>query len=110
MTFADKSLLMGSDAAEALLEYARLLGDHARTDAVTLRCLSPEGNTVEASFLLNENTALVVESTNTDVQPPDNTDLVLELRDRIGALQRPVRATEEAPWPADIPDDLTGEL
>ena len=47
VTFAEKSLLMGDDAADTLLEYARVLGDHDRVDTVALRSISPDGNTVE---------------------------------------------------------------
>ena len=57
VTFGDKALLMGDDAADALLEYARLLSDTDAADSVTLRAISPDGNTVEASFLLNTNTS-----------------------------------------------------
>ena len=49
VSYADKSLFMGDDAADTLLEYARLVADNERADTVTLRSMSTDGNTVEAS-------------------------------------------------------------
>ena len=36
LTFADKSLLIGDDAADALLEYAAILAGQAKADNVTV--------------------------------------------------------------------------
>ena len=98
MTFADKSLLMGDDAADTLLEYARVIADSEGADTVTLRSMSQDGNTVDASFLLNVNTVLMIETTNSEVQPPDNTAAVIEMRERITALTRPASTSSEEPW------------
>ena len=107
VTFADKSLLMGDDAADTLLEYARLIADTHHADSVTLSSISTDGNTVDASFLLNSNTVLVTESTNSDVEPPDNRAAVRDLQDRIDSITRPVTAQAEPPWAEsdyDFPD------
>lgn len=85
VTFRDKSLLMG-DAADTLLEYARLVADNDQADTVTLSAISPDGNTVEASFLLISNTILMGESTNSEITPPDNSETVEELKERIDAI------------------------
>lgn len=98
VAFADKSLLMGDDAADALLEYARLIADTAGADSVTLRGISPDGNTVEAGFLLNANTVLVIESTNSEMEPPDNDQAVRDLRERIDAISRPPTALPADEW------------
>ncbi|KJQ56000.1 hypothetical protein [Microbacterium sp. SA39] len=50
VTYGEKSLLMGDDAADTLLEYARLVADNSTADTVTVRSISPDGNTVEALF------------------------------------------------------------
>lgn len=105
VTYADKTLLMGTDAAEALMEYARVLAQAASADAVTLRCLSTDGDAVQATFLLHAHTALLVESTYSDVGAPDNTEAVIELRDRIDRTRRPVSGgEEETPWSAASED------
>ncbi len=98
VTFADKSLLMGDDAADALLEYARLIAETRGADSVTLKSISSDGNTVDASFLLNANTVLLIESTNSQVEPPDNHAATMEMQDRIDAIARPASAQPEEPW------------
>src|SRR5918993_3325843 len=98
VTFGDKSLLMGDDAADTLLEYARLLSDTGAADSVTLRAISPDGNTVEASFLLNANTVLMIETTNSEVEPPENEGEVAEMRGRIQAITRPSTAQPDEDW------------
>jgi hypothetical protein len=106
VTYGEKSLLMGDEAADTLLEYARLVADNDKADTVTLQSVSPDGNTVEAAFLLNASTVLIVESTNSDMVPPDNTDAVAEMQDRIDAVTRPMTAPADEPWPQedyDIP-------
>ena len=47
--FAEKSLLMGDEVADCLLEYARLLADNSTADTVTIRAISPDGNTIDVS-------------------------------------------------------------
>jgi hypothetical protein len=97
VSYADKSLFMGDDAADSLLEYARLLADNERADTVTLRSISTDGNTVEASFLLDASTVLMVESTNSEMEAPDNTDAVQDIKDRIDAITRPVSVDSQEP-------------
>ena len=98
VTFADKAVLMGDAAADTLLEYARVIAETSGADSVTLQAISPDGNTVDASFLLNANTILMVESTNSEVEPPENADAVREMRDRINAISQPPTADAATPW------------
>ncbi|WP_295101851.1 hypothetical protein [uncultured Microbacterium sp.] len=107
VTYGEKSLLMGDEAADTLLEYARLIGDNKRADTVTFQAISPDGNTVEASFLLNLSTVLMVESTNSTTEAPDNIQAVVEMQDRIDAVTRPAIAQSEESWQQidyDLPD------
>lgn len=98
VTYGEKSVLMGDDAADTLLEYARLIADNGGADSVTLTSISPDGNTVETSFLLGPNTMMMVESTNSQIQPPDNEEAVSEMKDRIDAITRPAVAEPDEPW------------
>jgi hypothetical protein len=108
VSYADKSLFMGDDAADTLLEYARLVADNDRADTVTLRSISTDGNTVEASFLLDASTVLMVESTNSEVEPPDNSEAVQDMKERIDAITRPVGVdSQEPPYvDYDLPDSI----
>jgi hypothetical protein len=89
VTFADKALLMGDDAADCLLEYSRLLGDASRVDTVTVRAVGPDGNTVDVSLLLNSSSTLIIESTNSTMQPPDNNEAVRYMQSRIDSIRNP---------------------
>ena len=64
---------------------------------MTLRSISTDGNTVEASFLLDASTVLMVESTNSDVEAPDNTEAVQDIKERIDAITRPVSVDSQEP-------------
>ena len=108
VSYADKSLLMGDDAADTLMEYARLVADNERADTVTLRSISTDGNTVEASFLLDASTILMVESTNSEMEAPDNSEAVQDMKERIDAITRPVSVdAQEPPYvDYDLPDSI----
>ncbi|WP_396667452.1 hypothetical protein [Microbacterium sp. R86528] len=102
--FADKSLLMDDETADRLLEYAQVLADTSHADSVSLRAISPDGNTIEGRFLLNSASVMLVESTNSEVNPPDNAEAVKYMTERIRALKSPPVAQPEAESPDT--DDL----
>lgn len=106
VSYADRALLMGDDAADTLLEYAWLIADSQRADTVTLKSISPDGNTVDASFLLDASTILMVETTTSEMETPDNSEVVQDMRDRIDAITRPVSVGAQEPPDADydLPD------
>ncbi|WP_160298600.1 hypothetical protein [Microbacterium sp. SA39] len=47
---------------------------------------------------MNASTVLMAESTNSEVEPPDNTDAVAEIRERIDAILRPAEMATDEPW------------
>ncbi|MDR6610699.1 hypothetical protein [Leifsonia sp. 1010] len=96
VTFAEKSLLIGNEAADLLMQYARLISEQGGSDVVTVRAIGVDGNVVDASFLLNSATVLMVESASTDATEPDNREAVEYLRNR----------TEELSQPFGLPSDL----
>jgi len=89
VTYAEKSLLMDDDAADALIQYAKLLGEASGADTVTVRAIGADGNTVDAAFLLNNSSVMMVESTNSAMEPPDNEEAVRYMQQRIDQLNRP---------------------
>ena len=95
LTFAEKSLLVTDDAADLLLEYARVLAQHSAVDTVKIQAVGPDGNTVEVSFLLNSRSTMVVETTNSTVQPPDNAEAVRYMLERVQRLLQPPAVTPE---------------
>jgi hypothetical protein len=72
VTYAEKSLLVGDDVADLLIRYAAQLAAYNRSDVVTLRAIGADGNDVDASFLLNGSTMLMVESATTTATEPEN--------------------------------------
>jgi hypothetical protein len=89
VTYANKSLLMDDEAADLLAEYAAALGSHDQADAVKVRAVSDDGNDVEATIVLNASSDLIVESTNSAMEPPINEEIVAYMRDAILRLTSP---------------------
>ncbi|ANF31947.1 hypothetical protein A0130_09900 [Leifsonia xyli] len=98
--YANHSVLMGSDDADILIEYARLLGEYSRTDAVRMRALSVTGTEVEVSFLLNAATSLLTETAPeaNGARTPDNADARMGLLDRIFTLTQDFDPSNEDSW------------
>lgn len=90
--YAGKSMLMDDETADALLEYAGLLPAARAGDTVTVKAVSPDGNEVEMTLLLNASTELVSESTHSQLGPPTNELVVAYLRERIAAMRNPPSA------------------
>lgn len=104
VTYADEAVLMDDAAADALLQYARLIADTGRADAVTLRAIRPDGNAVDVSFLLSPSTTLLVQSTNSENLTTANDGAVADLRGRIAAIESPPLAQPDEPWTAATRD------
>jgi hypothetical protein len=83
VTMADKSLLVGDDAADTLVEYAALIARLNSGDSVTLRAVGTDGEEVMATFLINSGTVLVAQSTFSNLPEPDNAEHVAYMRSRI---------------------------
>jgi hypothetical protein len=74
---ADKSLLIGDDAADLLLAYAALIAQIGRGDQVSLHAIGADGDEVTVGFLLNSGTVLLIESSTGSTLPePDNSDAI----------------------------------
>ncbi|PPI20546.1 hypothetical protein C5D34_07370 [Rathayibacter sp. AY1B1] len=84
--FADKTILVGDEAADALVEYAVALAAKGAADTVEYTGIGADGGTVDATFLVNAAAALVIETTPSDLPEPDNSEEVARLRRRIDAL------------------------
>jgi hypothetical protein len=98
VTYAAKSLLMGDEAADLLVEYSALLADQRRADAVDALAYSGEGDAVTVKLLLGEGTPLMTESMSSSLPEPDNGAAVEYMREQM-RLRAPVVALplEQAP-------------
>jgi hypothetical protein len=97
VTYGEKSLLVGDEAADLLIRYASLISEHRGSDVVTLHAIGADGNDVDASFLLNSATNLMVESASTEASEPDNRLEVGYLHERIEDLTRSFELPAEGP-------------
>jgi len=87
VTYADKSLLVGDDAAETLIRYAAALGRKQSSDYVRLTAISGDGDEVTATFLLSASAPLMIESAHSSLPEPDNTAAVQHMKQKISALE-----------------------
>lgn len=92
VTYGDKRMLIGDEAAEVLLEYAAQVVRTGGGDSVTMRAIDPDGNDVEVSFLLGSGVTLMSQTATTSVEEPDNAHAIASMRERLGALQSPSHA------------------
>ena len=72
LLFADKTILVSDDAADALVAYAVALAANDGADTVEYTGIGADGATVQVSFLVNSGASLVSESTHSDLPEPDN--------------------------------------
>ncbi|WP_207454796.1 hypothetical protein [Desertivibrio insolitus] len=89
ISVAEKSLLVGDEAADTLIEYAALLGKLNSADSVQLNAVGIDGEEVTASFLLNSGSVFVVQSTNSTLPEPDNDAVVAYMREKLDGYRTP---------------------
>jgi hypothetical protein len=81
ITFGDKSLLVGDEVADALLEYAAFLTTEAAGDTVEVHAISSDGDETTASFLLGPGVTMMAETTHTNLPEPDNTAAIAYMKE-----------------------------
>lgn len=94
ITYGQKSLIVGDDAASALLAYAAAVARHRTGDHVTLMGFAADGNEIEATLVLDSGTLIISESVRTSASEPDNSAAVADLRARTSRLDNPPAATD----------------
>jgi hypothetical protein len=83
ITFADKNFLMGDSAADAVLEYASMLGQARSADTIEINAIGADGDEVRATMFLSAGVPLVAETTTSTLPEPDNSDAVAYIYDRL---------------------------
>lgn len=105
VTYSDKSLLIGDEAADLLMEYAAEVARAHTADTVNLKAYGSDGNAVVATFLLGQGSPLMAETANGDIPEPDNSAAIGYMRDRLRLLTSPPAASAVGPAEFD-PDDF----
>jgi hypothetical protein len=108
VTYSDKSMLIGTEAADLLVEYAAAIGRVHTADTVKLKAIGSDGNSVEATFLLGEGAPLMVETANTDVEEPDNAEQIEYMQTHLRLLSSPpiVMAVDPSEFDPDEFEDI----
>lgn len=101
LTFANKSLLIGDEFADALMSYADVLMEHGAGDTVDFHATSSDRDEVTASVIFSAGTPLMTESIYNRLPEPDNTEALAYIEERV-ALLRPVRTDSSS---ANAPDE-----
>jgi hypothetical protein len=95
---AEKSLLLGDEAADLLVEYAALVARIGSGDHVRLNALSTQGEAVVVDVLLNSGTVLLVETTRSEFPEPENVEGITTMRKRIAAYDLPLDPEGDSPF------------
>jgi hypothetical protein len=86
ITFADKNFLVGDSTADAVMDYAAMLGQGRTADTIKLNAIDADGDEVQATMFLSAGVPLVSESTTSTLPEPDNTAAMIYMEGRL-ALQ-----------------------
>lgn len=78
LTFANRSLLIGDDMADAVMEFAAQLASAGEARSVEFLAYSDSGEKVTATLLLGAGAPVMAETSSTDLAEPDNS-LVLNM-------------------------------
>jgi hypothetical protein len=100
LTYADRSLLIGDEAADTLLRFAAELSDSDRADTVKMNAIDDVGNVVVASFVLGAGVNLMAKSMSSTYDEPDNTEALEYMRAKMDELASPNKA---APFDEPLP-------
>lgn len=87
--YAEKSLLMGDEVVDLIMEYAVLLARGGSADRVNVEAIESDGRLVTASFLIGPATIMVAETARSTFPEPENENAVTYLQERIGLIKAP---------------------
>jgi hypothetical protein len=83
ITFADKNFLVGDSTADAILEYACMLGETQTADTIEITAIGADGDEVRATMFLSTGVPLVSETTNSSLPEPDNDETIAYIESRL---------------------------
>lgn len=92
ITYSDKSVLIGDEIADLLIEYAAELTTKGEADTVFVHAISSDGDEVEANFLIGPGAPIMSETTTWTVTEPDNAKTIEYIRGRLRTLTSPNQA------------------
>lgn len=97
ITYGQKSLLIGDDAASALVAYAAAVARHRTGDHVTLLGYGANGDEIEATMVLSSGTDIISENVVSNLPELQNIEVVARMRDQTARLDAaPVAAESDS--------------
>ncbi|KQR23800.1 hypothetical protein ASF79_00585 [Agreia sp. Leaf335] len=84
--YAEKTLMIGDEAADLAIEYAAVLANHGKADTVKLNAFDADGDTVVATLLLNSGTNIIAATSHNSLEAPDNSEVIAYIREKMLAL------------------------
>lgn len=95
MTYAEKTLLVGDEMADVMMEWSAALATDGAAEALVVAAISGDGDDVVATFQIGVGSPVMVETSTTTLAEPDNAGVVTRLRALLDrrASPRPI-ATE----------------
>jgi hypothetical protein len=86
LTYADRSVLIGDDAADLLIRYSAVLAETGHADSVALSVLNQDGDNIVASFVLGSGTNVMTASTSSTLPEPANEDGINYIKGKLDDL------------------------
>jgi hypothetical protein len=87
VTYSDKTLLIGDEATNLMMEYTAALVNASKADTVDINAWSDDGQEVVATFLLQTGAPVMAETVHTSMNEPDNWEAVAYMREHLAKLQ-----------------------
>jgi hypothetical protein len=104
ITYAQKSLLVGDEAADVLLQYAAFLAANGSADNVEIRGVGVDGEEVVATLVLGNGIDLMAETTRSVLPEPDNSAALAYMRERSSAIEGTTARSPVPTSPSDFGD------
>ncbi|WP_210480692.1 hypothetical protein [Naasia sp. SYSU D00948] len=86
VTYANKSFLIGDEAAELLVTYTAALASAKLGDSVKLHAIGSDGDDEEIQLLLDTGAPLLAESASSSLPEPDNSAAIEHMRESMRSL------------------------
>ncbi|WP_152607165.1 hypothetical protein [Clavibacter michiganensis] len=104
VTYAEKTLLVGDEMADVMMEWSAALASDGAAEALVVAAISGDGDDVLATFQIGAGSPVMVETSSTTLPEPDNAGVVDRLRTLLERRATPRPILTEAP--RSDPDDM----
>lgn len=106
ITYDGSSWLVDDGIAEAIVEYAVLLARKESADSVEIDAIDDDGVRRQVTLLIGPATMMTIETSMSELTPPDNAAPIATVRERIRQIVSPPTAMPGDPGDPSYLDDL----